>query len=330
MDEEKWILGQGEILSSYIFYLLLKERGEKTLLVYATDFLEIDVYREPKEFILRTSLEKITAAHPDMSYFITQGFICKNEETQQIDTLGMGGSDYTASLIGMALEVESIEIWTDIDGVHNNDPRYISNTQSIPELSFGEASELAYFGAKILHPKCVLPAQKKNIPIIIKNTLNPKKSGSKISATPTQHGIKAIATQEKITIIRMVLPSIPSMQANMKEIFAVFEKHRTPIDMITTSEHTLSLSVTREDTLEKMIASLAQMGKLEVESDLCRVCIVGNKLVHTQEIGKILLALSEFEVKMMSYGSSENNMTIIIKKEDHHQLLEKLHHVLHP
>lgn len=326
---EKHIVAQGEILSTHLFGLLLRERKEKYLTVYAPDFLEIDEHNRPNETHLQKALLKVVTENPDVLYFITQGFICLRSDTREIDNLERGGSDYTASLIGAALEVPKIEIWTDIDGLHNGDPRYITKTKAIDQISFEEASELAYFGAKVLHPKSVLPAQQKNIPILLKNTLSPKDLGTEISGKiPPKNSAKGIATKEGISMVK-VLPKTPLDGALLKSIFEIFENYKTPIELITTSENSVSMSVDREEEMASIRKALNTLGKVSVENGLCVVSLVGNKIIHTGQVNKIFEIISKYPIRMLSYGSSENNISIIVPKDHQKPLLKTLHSMLY-
>jgi len=309
---ENTILAQGEIISTQLFTVLMIENGYNTKLLPALDFMRID---EDKSADLPTIRKKISpvlenAGHAD--YYITQGFICLNSNGE-IDNLQRGGSDYTASLIGAAIDSEEIQIWTDIDGFHNNDPRFVENTRKIDQLSFMEAAELAYFGAKILHPQTVLPARVQNIPVRLKNTMNPADSGTLITEDSDGSGIKAVAAKDGITAIKIRSARMLMAYGFLKNVFAVFEKYKTPIDMISTSEVAISLTIDNIKYLTEILEEIEVFGNVQVDSDMSIICVVGD--IISEEKGfasKVFNALDGIPIRMISYGGSRYNISVLV------------------
>lgn len=323
--EEKSILAQGELISTSLFHLYLQSIGIKSVFLPALNFMRIDREREPDNFYIQQNLERELAQHKEDNLFITQGFICRNA-FGEIDNLRRGGSDYTASLIGAAIQAETIEIWTDIDGMHNNDPRFIANTKPIEQLSFHEAAELAYFGAKILHPSSIVPARNKNIPVLLKNTLQPKAKGTKISQESNQKGIKAIAAKDNITVINIQSDRMLLAYGFLKKIFEIFEVYKTPIDMITTSE--VAVSVTIDDTtfVDDIVADLHKFGSVTVTKNTSIICVVGSLSQSSKGYaGKVMQSLSEIPIQMISYGASANNISLLVEAKYKQKALEQLH-----
>ena len=319
----KLIVAQGEIISTQLFTAYLQEQNHSVVLLNALDFMYLDEHQEPNLTTIKTRLDAVIANH-DNNIMITQGYICRNH-TGGIDNLKRGGSDYTATLIGAALKAKEVQIWTDIDGVHNNDPRIVENTMPIAQLSFEEAGELAYFGAKILHPSCIIPAQQQNVPIRIKNTLDPEARGTLITSEKQPDNIKSIAVKDGITAIKIKSTRMVNAYGFLRKIFEVFEKYRTPIDMITTSEIAVSLSIDNPKFLDQIIDELRPFGIIEVDKDQSIICIVGDFVAEKKGIGKdIFLALEHISVRMISYGGSKNNISLLIDTANKKQALQAL------
>ncbi|HNT92200.1 MAG: aspartate kinase [Bacteroidales bacterium] len=313
---EKRILARGELLSTAMFHFLLSECGISSLLVPALNFMRIDKDGEPDYFYIRENLKRELAAVKDETLIITQGFICRNV-FGETDNLRRGGSDYSATIIGAALTAEEVQIWTDISGMHNNDPRYVSNTKVIRNLSFSEAAELAFFGAKILHPSSINPARMKNIPVRLKNTLEPDDEGTLITSASALKDYTAVAAKDGITAIRIRSDRMLMAYGFMRRIFEAFEAYKTPIDMITTSEVSVSLTIEDPSNLEDIVKMLSSIGMVEVEHDQTIICVVGD--FRPDRVGsapEIFEALNDIPVKMISYGGSENSMSILINTSD--------------
>lgn len=315
--EEKAVLAQGELISTALMHYHLQEIGIPSVLLPALSFMRIDKDQEPDNYYIRVNLKRELDQHPDKELFITQGFICR-DVFGEIDNLKRGGSDYSASIIGAAIDAEEIQIWTDIDGFHNNDPRYVPNTQRIDELSFDEVAELAYFGAKILHPTSVKPAQLKNIPVRLKNTLEPESPGTLITEKVTGQGkIKAVAAKDGITSIRIKSGRMLLAYGFLRKVFEIFESHKTSIDMITTSEVSVSVTIDQLDHLEEIVKDLERYGSVTVTGDQSIVCVVGDLIAERRGVARMVLnALSEVPLRMISYGSSSNNISLLINSSD--------------
>ena len=275
------ILAQGELLSTKLFHALLEELGIPSVLLPALDFMSIDENSEPELGKISEKLKALLAKHPDQRLFITQGYICKNHRNE-VDNLKRGGSDYTASLVAAALQASVCEIWTDIDGMHNNDPRIVDKTRPIAELSFDEAAELAYFGAKILHPASIWPAQLHNVPVRLLNTMDPTAPGTLIKAEVADTGVKAIAAKDGITAIKIKSSRMLLAYGFLRRIFEVFEAYKTPIDMITTSEVAVSVTIDDLSHLDQIVEELRHLGTVEVDHDQAIVCVVGNRVAETK------------------------------------------------
>jgi len=309
---ENTILAQGELISTQLFTLLLQENGFDTGLIQALDFMRIDEDKTPDQDFIRRHLPGLLEENPTADYYITQGFICRNAEGE-IDNLQRGGSDYTASLIGAAIDAEEIQIWTDIDGFHNNDPRYVENTSKIEQLSFNEAAELAYFGAKILHPQTVLPAKIRDIPVRLKNTMNPADSGTLITSESDGRGIKAVAAKDDITAIKIRSDRMLMAYGFLRNVFQVFEKYKTPIDMISTSEVAVSLTIDDLHSLDEIVEELGNFGSVEVDRNMSIICIVGDIIREEKGFAsKVFNALDGIPIRMISYGGSRYNISVLV------------------
>ena len=318
------LLAQGELISTALFTLLMQEAGYNALLLPALDFMKIDGDKMPDSYYIKDKLNALLKSTPKADYYITQGFICLNE-VGEIDNLQRGGSDYTATLIGAAINSEEVQIWTDIDGFHNNDPRYVENTKKVDTLSFNEASELAYFGAKILHPQTVLPAMMNDIPVRLKNTMNPPDPGTLITSQSKTKGIKAVAAKDGITAIKIRSGRMLNAYGFIKNIFEIFEFFKTSIDMITTSEVALSLTIDDPKHLDEIVAELKEYGKVEIDRNQTIVCIVGNMIAEEKGFAaKVFTALEEIPIRMISYGGSRNNISLLVNTNDKKATLQAL------
>lgn len=325
LQEEKIILAQGELLSTQLFHLYLTESGISSVLIPALNFMRIDSNQEPDNYYIRENLLREFEKYSQEKLFITQGFICKNLNGD-IDNLKRGGSDYSASLIGAAVKAEEVQIWTDISGFHNNDPRYVENTYSISQLSFDEAAELAYFGAKILHPSSVLPAKLSNIPVRLKNTMKPEDQGTLITEKASGKGIKAIAAKDGITAVKIKSGRMLLAYGFLRKVFEVFEMHKTPIDMITTSEVAVSVTIDDAARLRYIINDLSSFGEVEVTDNMSIVCLVGQNILDQKGfINKVFNALNNYPLRMISYGGSRHNISILIHSQDKKEVLKALH-----
>ena len=320
---EKDILAQGELLSTKLFTARLREKGIKVELLPALEFMSIDENQEPCiEEIERQLKALITTS--DVALFITQGYICLNDKGH-IDNLKRGGSDYTASLIGAALKAEEVQIWTDIDGMHNNDPRIVEKTFPVSRLSFDEAAELSYFGAKILHPASIWPAQKYNIPVRLLNTMQPNAKGTFISKSTSEDEIKAIAAKDGIVAIKIKSSRMLLAYGFLRKVFEVFEKHRTPIDMITTSEVAVSLTIDDSTNLDKIHEDLKAFGKVEIDKDQTIICIVGAKVSENKGVvRKVFDSIDRIPIRMISFGGSKNNISFLIDTKFKKAVLDRL------
>ncbi|WP_299582779.1 aspartate kinase [uncultured Sunxiuqinia sp.] len=309
---EQAILAQGELMSTGLFTQLMLENGYNTKLLPALDFMRIDAEKSADLHAITVNIEKVMKEVGDADYYITQGFICRNDK-DEIDNLQRGGSDYTASLIGAALYAEEIQIWTDIDGFHNNDPRYVSNTKKIEQLSFNETAELAYFGAKILHPQTVLPAKLHNIPVRLKNTMNPSDPGTLITSETSGSGIKAVAAKDGITAIKVRSDRMLMAYGFLKSIFEIFEFFKTPIDMISTSEVAVSLTIDNTSKLKDILKELKEYGEVLVDEEQTIICIVGDIIGEERGFAsKVFNALEGIPIRMISYGGSRHNISVLV------------------
>ncbi len=326
--EDKVVVAQGELLSTTLYHVYLKEIGVPSVLLPALEFMKIDADNEPVVDYLTEHLVPLLDAAPDNNLFITQGYICRNS-FGEIDNLRRGGSDYTASLIGAGIRSEEVQIWTDIDGMHNNDPRIVKGTKPIAHLSFDEAAELAYFGAKILHPQSVFPAQKYKIPVRLLNTMEPQAFGTLISSESEKGKIKSIAAKDGITAIKVQSSRMLLAYGFLRKVFEVFERYKTPIDMITTSE--VAVSVTIDDTkyLGEMTKELSDFGVVEVDVNHTIICVVGDFGAKTHGFAsRIFESLKHIPLRMISYGGSNYNISLLVKTEDKVEALRSLHHRL--
>lgn len=322
--EEKIIVGQGELLSTNMMTLYLLEQGVDAKLLPALDFMKIDANGEPDTDYIRKHLAETLKKNPDASLYITQGFICRNTH-DEIDNLLRGGSDYTASLIGAAINAEEIQIWTDIDGMHNNDPRVVDGTTAVRHLHFEEAAELGYFGAKILHPTCIQPAKFANIPVLLLNTMDPAAPGTVINNSLEAGTIKAVAAKENITAIRIKSSRMLLAHGFLRKVFEIFESWQTPIDMICTSEVGVSMSIDKTDHLNEIIHDLKKYGTVSVDLDMCIICVVGD--MDWENVGfesRALEAMKDIPVRMISYGGSNYNISFLVKGEDRARALRSL------
>lgn len=323
-NEEKAVLAQGELLSTAMFHFYLSEINIKSVLLPALNFMRIDENEEPDLKYIETNLNAELKKYPGEILFITQGYICRNA-FGEIDNLKRGGSDYTASIVGAALYSEEVQIWTDIDGMHNNDPRFVNKTHPIHELSFDEAAELAYFGAKILHPTCILPAQKRNIPVRLKNTMQPEAEGTLIANIQTKEGIKAVAAKDGIVAINIKSDRMLLAHGFLRAVFEIFERYKTPIDMITTSEVAVSLTIDNTKNLKEIKKELEEIANVEIDENQTIICVVGSVPKDAAGYGyKVLAALKDIPVRMVSYGGSANNISVLIDSKLKKEALQSL------
>lgn len=322
--EEKEILSQGELMSTAMMNLYLQSKGIKSVLLPALEFMRTDKNGEPDSQYIKQKINAQIEKHADADIYITQGYICRNAYGE-VDNLQRGGSDYSASLIGAAINAEEIEIWTDIDGMHNNDPRYVPDTTPVHTLHFEEAAELAYFGAKILHPTCILPAKLNNIPVRLLNTMQPEAEGTLIYNSKAGKEIKAIAAKDNITAIKIKSGRMLLAYGFLRKVFEIFESYKTPIDMIATSEVGVSVSIDNEKNLDGILDDLKKFGTVTVDHDMVIICVVGD--LEWKNCGfesKVLQALTDIPVRMISYGGSNYNISILVKREDKVRALNQL------
>jgi len=311
--EEKAILAQGELLSTALVHYYLEELGIPSVLLPALNFMRIDDNEEPDLHYIEEHIQKELSRHPSVPVYITQGYICRNM-FGEIDNLKRGGSDYTGTLIGAAIHAEEIQIWTDIDGMHNNDPRVVEKTHPVTELSFDEAAELAYFGAKILHPTCVLPAQLRKIPVRLLNTMQPEAKGTLISEKNSGASFTAVAAKDDITAIKIKSGRMLLAYGFLRSVFEVFERYKTPIDMIATSEVAVSLTIDNTRNLKSILTELREIATVDVDSELSIICVVGNFTAEKEGSAfRILQSMKEIPIRMISYGGSEHNVSILVK-----------------
>lgn len=322
---EYYLLAKGELISTELFYLLLSEQDKNSRLLSALDFLRLDQNNNPDEKYLSAQLSKRVLNSAEKTIFITQGFICRNA-FGEISNLNRGGSDYSASLFGAALGCEEIQIWTDIDGMHNNDPRFIDNTKPIRELSFDEAAELAYFGAKILHPSSIKPARKSKIPVKLLNTLEPSAAGTSISDVTTRGTIKAVAAKSGITAIKIRSSEMLQAPGFLRRIFEVFELYKTSIDMVTTSEVAVSVTIDDTHNLQAIVETLEEFGHVEVDKSLSIICVVGEFLVESSGLAsQVIRSLQDIPIRMISYGGSAHNISLLVSESLKVTALQALH-----
>jgi aspartate kinase len=320
----KDILAQGELLSTKLFCVYLEEKGIDHALLPALEFMSIDAYDEPQIPSIKSRLNQLLHENPGRRLYITQGYICRNAKGE-VDNLKRGGSDYSASLIAAAIQASVCEIWTDIDGMHNNDPRIVNKTFPIEQLSFEEAAELAYFGAKILHPASIWPAQFYNVPVKLLNTMQPQAKGTIILETAGSVGVKAVAAKDGIISINIKSSRMLLAYGFLRKIFEVFEKYRTPIDMITTSEVAVSVTIDTAVNLDQILKELEPFGTIAVEQGNTIISVVGNQIAQTPSIlSKLFESLNEIPVRMVSYGGSKHNVSLLVGSEHKNATLQKL------
>lgn len=321
---ERETVARGELLSTNLMKLLLDEMEVSAALLPALDFMKTDIHGEPDFPFIREHAAKAVAAHPEARVLLTQGFICRNAEGG-IDNLRRGGSDYSASLIGAAINADLIEIWTDIDGMHDNDPRFVENTSPVHNLHFDEAAELAYFGAKILHPTCILPAKENNIPVRLLNTMEPDAEGTLIDNNLRKGTIKAVAAKDNITAIKIKSGRMLLAYGFLKKVFEVFERYEKPIDMITTSEVAVSLTVDNDAHIDDIVRELGALGSIEIERNNSIVCVVG-RMEHSDAglAASVFHSIRNIPIKMISYGASHRSMAMLIETEYKQRTLQSL------
>ena len=320
----KDILAQGELLSTKLFCTYLEEQGTDHMLLPALEFMTIDSYDEPQIGSIKVKLSQILQQHKDKKLFVTQGYICRNARGE-VDNLKRGGSDYSASLIAAAINASICEIWTDIDGMHNNDPRVVKKTVPVEQMSFDEAAELAYFGAKILHPASIWPAQTFKIPVKLLNTMAPEAKGTLITEKSGSVGVKAVAAKDNIIAIRIKSSRMLLAYGFLRKIFEVFEKYRTPIDMITTSEVAVSITIDNSTFLKELIKELEPFGTVEVDQNQTIISVVGYQIAQTEDMVKKLFgSIMNIPVRMVSYGGSPHNISLLVPAEYKAQILQQL------
>ncbi len=321
---EKSILAQGEIMSTNMVTNYLREQGAKVRLIPAFDYMRLNTQGEPDMTYIKTALKKAIDTDPDFDICITQGFICLDAEGE-IDNLQRGGSDYTACLIGAVLRADEIQIWTDIDGMHNNDPRVVEGTTPVRQLNFEEAAELAYFGAKILHPTCIQPARYAGVPVRLLNTMDPSAPGTLINNEMQKGTIKAVAAKDNITAIKIVSSRMLLATGFLRKVFEIFETYNTSIDMVTTSEVGVSLSIDNKSRLVPILEKLKQYGTVEVNENMCIICVVGD--LSWSNVGfesLVTAAMDKIPVRMVSYGGSNHNISFLVSEADKKAALQAL------
>ncbi len=322
--EEKNIVAQGEMLSTNMVVNYMREQGINAVLLNALDFMRTDKNAEPDPVYIKEKLQAIIEQAPDAQVYLTQGFICRNAYGE-VDNLQRGGSDYTASLIGAAIGAEEIQIWTDIDGMHNNDPRVVDHTLPVHQLQFEEAAELAYFGAKILHPTCVQPAKYAGIPVRVLNTMEPDAEGTTISNSTEYGKIKAVAAKDNITAIKIKSSRMLLATGFLRKVFEIFESYQTPIDMVCTSEVGVSMSIDNSAHLGEIMDELKKYGTVTIDTGMCIICVVGD--LDWSNVGfetRVMDAMKDVPVRMISYGGSNYNISFLIREEDKKRALQSL------
>ena len=326
--EERKVVAQGEIMSTNMFNFYLHEQGVDALLLPALDFMKTDKNNEPDMAFIREHIGELLETNAGHRIYVTQGFICRNAYGE-VDNLKRGGSDYTASLIGAAVNAEEIQIWTDIDGMHDNDPRIVEHTHPVRQLHFEEAAELAYFGAKILHPTCVQPAKYAGIPVRLLNTMDPKAPGTIINSELEEGQIKAVAAKDDITVVKIKSSHMLLAYGFMRKVFEIFENYQTSIDMISTSEVGVSVSIDNDSNLDRIVAELKKYGTVTVDRDMCIICVVGD--LKWSNLGFETLAtdaLKDIPVRMISYGGSNFNISFLVSESDKKKALQNLSDLL--
>ena len=322
--EERIILSQGELMSTTMMNLYFHETGVNTVILPALEYMRTDENAEPDTAYIKEKLVELLQNNPDAAFYITEGYICLNAKGE-IDNLQRGGSDYTASLAGAALAAEEIQIWTDIDGMHNNDPRFVENTTPVRFLSFDEATELAYFGAKILHPTCILPAKVNNIPVRLLNSLQPESTGTTISNDLVKDRIKAVAAKENITAIKIKSGRMLLATGFLRKVFEIFETWHTPIDMVTTSEVGVSVTIDNPKYLDNIVGDLKKYGAVTIDRDMLIICVAGDLEWHNISFeANIINALKTIPIRMISYGGSNYNVSLLIRASDKKRALQAL------
>lgn len=322
--EEKAVVAQGEVMSTNMVVNYLQEQGVDAVLLNALDFMRTDKNSEPDTPYIKEKLHEVMEKNQGHQIYITQGFVCRNAYGE-VDNLQRGGSDYTASLIGSVLPADEIQIWTDIDGMHNNDPRVVDHTEAIHQLNFEEAAELAYFGAKILHPTCVQPAKYAGIPVRLKNTLDPDAEGTIIDNVLVRGKIKAVAAKDNIIAIKIKSSRMLLATGFLRKVFEIFESYQTPIDMIATSEVGVSMSIDNDTHLNEIVDELKKYGTVTVDTDMCIICVVGD--LDWSNLGFETLAteaMKNIPVRMISYGGSNYNISFLIREADKKRALQSL------
>lgn len=320
----KDILAQGELLSTRLFCAYLEEQGIAHALLPALEFMSIDANDEPQVGSIKQKLGQILQQNSQIKIFVTQGYICRNARGE-VDNLKRGGSDYSASLIAAAISASACEIWTDIDGMHNNDPRVVKKTVPVEQLSFDEAAELAYFGAKILHPASIWPAQQYKVPVKLLNTMQPEAKGTLITEKASSVGVKAVAAKDNIIAIRIKSSRMLLAYGFLRKVFEVFEKYRTPIDMITTSEVAVSVTIDNPQYLKEILKELEPFGTTEVDHNQAIISVVGNEIAQTSDIIKKLFgSIVNIPIRMVSYGGSPHNISLLVAAEYKTQILQQL------
>jgi aspartate kinase len=320
----KDILAQGELMSTKLFSVYLEEKGVDHILLPALDFMTIDTNEEPQLGSIKVKLAQLLKKHSDKNILVTQGYICRNARGE-VDNLKRGGSDYTASLVAAACNASVCEIWTDIDGMHNNDPRIVNKTVAIEQLSFDEAAELAYFGAKILHPTCIWPAQQENVPVKLLNTMQPTATGTVITKEAGSVGVKAVAAKDGIIAIKIKSSRMLLAYGFLRKVFEVFEKYKTSIDMITTSEVAVSVTIDNAQFLNQIVKELEPFGTVDIEKEQTIISIVGNEIAQTDHVlQKLFESLKDIPVTMVSYGGSAHNISLLVPGIDKIRTLQLL------
>ena len=307
--------------------MFLEAEGLFNTLLDAKDFMHIASVENPEIEQVHELLVKTLHREVPSEVYITQGFV-RIDRNRNISTLNRGGSDYTATIIAAAINAREVQIWTDIDGFHNNDPRFVENTTALSQLTFEEAAELAYFGAKILHPQTVSPVKEKNIPIYLKNTFTPEAEGTKISSEVTQLGLKAISAKDDITAIKIKSNRMLMAHGFLKKIFEVFDKHETAIDMITTSEIAISLTIDNPKNLHKILDELEAYGEISVDTNHSIICVVGEGVINDKDTFRLFEILNDIPVRMISYGGSNNNISLLVDTRNKVQALQTLNRTL--
>lgn len=321
---EREILAQGEIMSTNMVVEYMREQGIDAILIPAFNIMRLTAQGEPDHKFIRQAIAEVFDKEPDHQIYLTQGFICLDHEGR-VDNLQRGGSDYTASIIGADINAEEIQIWTDIDGMHNNDPRFVEDTVPVRQLNFEEAAELAYFGAKILHPTCIQPARHANVPVRLLNTMDPAAPGTLINNEIQETGVKAIAAKDNITAIKVVSSRMLLASGFLARLFKVFDDHKTSIDMVTTSEVGVSLTIDNTAHLEPILEELRTLGTVQVDKDQCIICVVGNFTAEQRGYcAQVLTALQEQPVRMVCYGGSDHNVSVLVSMEQKKWALQQL------